>query len=383
MRGSAIINTLTAAFDGNTSIKSATLQLDVSYETAAVAGICQSMKGLLGLTNITLDFDRDAPIGHEDAVSMSKVFQVNSLRCLTMEQMVFADDEASLTFSQAIAQSTLTELKVSVSLRIDHRGHEEWKQLDMTGALTGSRLQVLDLVHATLLDLEEAKAFCRALAGSQLRVLKLTGIQLHADFKSALGKSMCRPCLEHLEVYSSSDTISESIATNLNSAAKLQVLKISIQSPFTSDVVAAHVLGGCSKHCPDLLELNFFGIRYWTVALDKAAAECTRTCSKLVKIGLQCLPFGDIDTSPAFLAACQVHRVVEEITPPTDCPQLRTALDLVTTRNKETRIHRSRFESLAADRHGRAAFCRDVAQVNNKPHLIFLALTSNKHLFSG
>ena len=118
----------------------------------------------------------------------------------------------------------------------------------------------------------------------------------------------------------------------------------------------------------------------WTVLIDEAAAECMKHCGKLVKIGFNdswCI------TGLAFLAACQAHRVVEEIMLPCSRMHLRAALDLVTAKNKDTREYRGRFESLAGDRHVRAAFSRVLEKVNDKPHIIFLALTSMKHLLSG
>ena len=387
------LSSLAEAFEGNHSIESTTLRLTASPRTDLTAGICQSMKGLLGLREITLigswQYPFFAEITGEDAITMSEVFQIKSLRRLVVFDGSFADVEASLTFSQAIARSALAELRIQ--FRKPDEGMAAWTAnerredripLDVARALTGSHLRRLELTNVTFLDYGLAMAFCRALAGSQIRSLELDGLEVHEDAITALGKSICRPCLEHLDVSNSVEPISGAIGASLNSAPNLQVLRIrTLITQNFSEISVVRVLGGCT-HCPDLVDLRLDSIGSWNVVKDAAAAECIRHCGKLVKIdfGYEYRIRGNY--CPAFLAACQAHRVVEKIIPHSRCLLLRAALDLVTAKNKDTRVHRIRFEKLAMDGLGRAAFSRVLARLNNKPHLIFLALTSNKPLFS-
>ena len=376
-------SSLAAALDGNKSIKRATLHC--KSRTDLVAGVCRSMTGLLCLTDITLYGSVDATVTLEDAISMSEVFQVKSLRSLDVNHVSFADTEAASIFSQAIAQSALAKLSICLP-KMNHGVDHTWIPLFITRVLTSSHLRRLQFSRVIFLEYDLAVAFCRALAGSQVPFVRLFTVQLHADAINFFGRSICSPFLKTLAVENLSDTILDSIGTSLNSAPNLQVLQIRLCMPTTlmSENTAVRVLHGCT-HCPNIVELRLGGTKVWTALMDEAAAECTRHCGKLVTIKL-----GDsydtkrsFNASPAFLAACQAHRVVEEIGPPTGCPQLRAALALVTAKNKETRVYRSRFESLAGDRHGRAVFSRVVDKVKDKPHLIFLALTSNKHIFSG
>ena len=333
------------------------------------------MKGLLGLKSINLTGSSHAAITGEDTVSMSELLQVKSLRHLCLERISFADDESSLTFSQAIAQSTLDRISVY------GRTEEGSIPIDVTRTLNGSNLRRLELSNVTFLEYDWARALCRALAGSQVFSLEIFELAMHPDTIIALGKSICRPCLKHLDVRSSSDIMIDSIGKSLHCAPNLQVLRIDAYCPELSENTVVQVFGGCN-HCPDLEELKLEASGIWTVAMDQAAADCTSKCSKLVTIDLGNLfDRGSVWTCPAFLAACQAHRVVEAIVPPFECRRLAAALALLTVKNKETRLHRSRFVSLAGDRHARVVFSRGLQKVNNKPHLIFVALTSNKHLF--
>ena len=378
----AAFSSLSAAFDGNTSIKYSTLRSNARTDLAA--GVCQSMKGLLGLTDTTLSgtFTHDYAVTVEEAISMSELFQAKSLRYLAVNDVSFADIEASLTFSLAIAESSLDALVIQLP-RIK-RGQEELIPLDLTRALTGSHLRDLVLYDVAFLEYDLAMAFCRALSASQLHTMELHGLQMHADAIYAFGRAICRPGLVHLEVEHVSDSIIDAIGTSLKGAPNLNALQIrtfSWDSPLSESSVV-NVLDGCT-HCPDLAVLGLGGMESWTVPMDQAAGKCIRHCGKLrtIDIGDLDLLRGNFCPSPAFLAACQAHRVVETIIPPSGCPMLRAALALVTAKNKETREYRSYFDSLAGDHHGRAAFSRAVAKVNDKPHLLFLALTTNKHLF--
>ena len=367
----AAFSSLAAAVDGNESITETTLTF--SERPNLAAGVCQSMKGLLGLTSFAL-CGCSTLITGEEAVSMSEVLHVKSLRRLDAIEVMFADVEASLTFGNAIAQSALTSLYICLPYTLT----EEMIPLDVPTALTGSRLRELQLKNVTFLDYHLAMAFCKALAGCQLRSLVLDRLKLHADAINAFGRSVCRPCLERLEVVNSLNALCDAIGKSLSGAPNLQVLQIRAWlHSFYEDTVVS-LLGGCCS-CPSLVELSLGDITSWTAALDEAAAECIRHCRKLVKITVS----GTVWKSPAFLRACQAHQVIEEIRFPVKCPELRAALALVTTKNKETRVYRSHFEKLAGDGHGRAAFSRVLAKVNNKPHLTFLALTLNKHLVSG
>ena len=365
---------LAAVFDGNGSITSTSLQFKLRPDLAA--GICQSMKGLVSLTEIALDCSLDSPVTVDEAVAIGELVhsQVKSLRSLAVHNVHFADAEASLAFTQAISQSALTKLSIRGLLFSGEI------PLDVTRALTGSHLRELVLDDAAFTDDDLARSFCRALAGFQLRVVKLFRLQMHADSIHAFARSICRPCLEHLHVHRTRGPIADTIATCLQGAPNLQVLQI---ERMANDSMV-HALRGCS-HCPNLVELSLTDFGAWTVNMDEPAAECIRRCGRIVEVDFGSVRSarGNVWPSPAFLTACQAHRVVEEIRHPSACPELRAALALVTAKNKETRVHRSRFESLAGDSHrGRAIVGRALEKVKDKPHLIFLALTSNSnHLF--
>jgi hypothetical protein len=313
-----------------------------------------------------------------EAECVKELLCLPSLQKVSWSKVAFENADACDTISQAMAASSIDELEV-----VYHQSPTSTAiVLDVSTILKANHLQTLHLQGMEFASLDSATALSDALATSdQLHTLRLCQVRVHKDMVDALGKAICRPQLQTLDVEDLSASLFSQIGRHLKGATGLQALRW--KEEFVSTDIFMDILNGC-LHCSDLRQLDISYLVDWSTLHDQATANVVQHCRSLVAVRIfhkqkpKNVPSYPCD---AFLAACQAHRVIEAVTVqpccPWRCPDFVAELGRITDKNRETRVFRRKLQSIIASSNGRAVVARLLSTLQDKPHLLFLALTGH------
>lgn len=341
------------------------------------------------VSKVKIEWDSDTatnfPLGISEVVSIASFLLALAPQSLYLSNLKVNNEEAGDCMTRA-----LVRLKIS-KLAMNGPGCTGVLHLDILQAIKNQNLRALRLDRLNFESLESVREFSRAMSISRLDSLQCWTLFCAREAEEELGRALCQPSVQELMILStnSKDALYLAISRHLIKCPRLRILRLGrpfmgpLSHPFIDidETTLVSFLVNC-RLCQDLSELALPRTTRWSKELDLQTAQTLTACRRLLKVTIEVQVGVD---SPALLAACRKHSVIEEIElmPQHGWPrELVLDLKYITRRNKETSVHRKRYQALVDKKVGLGVVSRALYRVSRKPHLTYLLLSVNRHCFT-